>query len=423
MRFLWLCLIVGCEFVNPGADPPRATIDFPIRVIVDRDNDALYVVNSNFDLHFNGATVLRFPLGAIEARLGPGGPTIPENEIAAMPGFSEVVIGSHASDAELSPLKNRLYVSVRSDAHLLFVDVDGTTLSCAQGADRVCGDSHRRGDEAIATERFIEFPTDPVGIGIIPSTADEEFVLVAHRGGRASFFRSNAADGPHLVHVLTGLPQNLVSLAIEQETQLAWSPSVLSGEQTAGAFARFGLAFDSTMRQDFFLFNAGNVGLDDVADGLDTRDIRFCSLPACNTAYVLSRRPEAVIIVDLAASNGAALAVRNVIPIGFGPSRLELAENVRGHNLLFASAYDSREVYVIDADAGRVRTIIRGMSGPFDLAFDGDHRLYVDDFRSSVVRIFDLEPFFACLEGTAGDSCEPPLVGVLGVPRPVGDLL
>ena len=41
----------------------------------------------------------------------------------------------------------------------------------------------------------------------------------------------------------------------------------------------------------------------------------------------------------------------------------------------------------------------------------------------NVVRIYDLEPFFQCLEGTAADSCEPPLVGVLGVPRPIGDLL
>jgi hypothetical protein len=433
MRLVLVLLIAaGCELTNPGSDPPRAMIDFPIRVIVDRSgadpaSHALYVVNSNFDLHYNGATVLRFPLAAIEERLGMNGPTISETELAALPGFSEVVIGSHASDAELSPHNGRLYVSVRSDSHLLYIDIAGGAFDCGQGGDRLCADSHRRGDETVASDRFIDFPSDPVGIGVIESSDTEEFVLVAHRGGRASFFRSGVgpgAEAPHLENVLTGLPQNLVTLAIQAETQLAWAPSVASTEVTAGAFGRFGIAFDATMGQDLFLFNAGNVGLDAVADGLDTRDVRFCSTPGCTTAYVLSRRPEAVVVVDLDASSGAELAVRDVIPIGFGPSRLELAEGVRGRNLLFASAFDSREVYIIDTDAARVRSVIRGLSGPFDLAFDGDHLLYVDDFRSSVVRIFDLNPFLDCLEGTvAAAGCEPPLVGVLGVPRPVGDLL
>jgi len=50
----------------------------------------------------------------------------------------------------------------------------------------------------------------------------------------------------------------------------------------------------------------------------------------------------------------------------------------------------------------------------------------VSDFRASVIRVADLSPLLDCL-GVGGamesDSCEPQVLGTIGEPRPVGDLL
>ena len=91
---------------------------------------------------------------------------------------------------------------------------------------------------------------------------------------------------------------------------------------------------------------------------------------------------------------------------------------------------------MVDLDLGRLVGIVRGLGGPFELTVDAEReRIYVLDFRQSVIRVIDLAPMFACLDrGEAlecgGDSpdpactaeCSPVQLGVVGRPVAVEEL-
>ena len=58
-------------------------------------------------------------------------------------------------------------------------------------------------------------------------------------------------------------------------------------------------------------------------------------------------------------------------------------------------------------------------------AIDEPRRLmYVADFSTSVLRVADLRPLVACLEGgsTGPEECAPQLLGLVGLPQPVSEL-
>ena len=85
---------------------------------------------------------------------------------------------------------------------------------------------------------------------------------------------------------------------------------------------------------------------------------------------------------------------------------------------------------MIDVDASRLVGIVRGLGGPFELAVDvRRRRVYVLDFRSSVIRVIDLEPMFACLNDATFDraqdaaECSPLTLGIVGRPRAVRELI
>jgi hypothetical protein len=94
----------------------------------------------------------------------------------------------------------------------------------------------------------------------------------------------------------------------------------------------------------------------------------------------------------------------------------------------FVSCYNSREFYVIDLDLREPVAVVHGFSGPFELVLDRwRERIYVADFRSSVIRIVDLSPISCgggddgtCDESTVGETR---IIATLGVPRPPEELL
>jgi len=156
------------------------------------------------------------------------------------------------------------------------------------------------------------------------------------------------------------------------------------------------------------------IGLD---DGADARDIAFDE--DGRRAYVLSRRPESVLVVDLerADRQPGEAAILRVIEVGSGPSKIQVGElgvAPDARTFIFVSCFDTRDLYIIDAELGTLAAVVRGMSGPFEVAFDPVRQvLYVADFRASVVRVVDLSPL------VLHDGRSVEVVGFLGHPRPV----
>ncbi|MCA9582044.1 MAG: hypothetical protein KC416_09640, partial [Myxococcales bacterium] len=264
-----------------------------------------------------------------------------------------------------------------------------------------------------------------------------DYILVAHRTGRISLLVdrvSGAAPAdplkdsrrPQLVDVLTGLPSQLASIRFDPAANNGWGTNSASR-----SVIRFGLAIDPSEGGLFesYVFQSSTAFLSGVNDGVDTRDVLFGPLADGRSgAFLLSRRPESVLVVDERPSPTGRLSIVRAIDIGFGASKLDTIEvsiGAQKRTLLLASCFTSRDIYVVDPVAGRILSVIRGFNGPYDMAFDASRkRLYVTDFSASVIRVVLMEPLIDCLESGANDEgCAPKMLGQIGTDAIVGDLL
>ncbi|MCA9610013.1 MAG: hypothetical protein KC619_30665, partial [Myxococcales bacterium] len=445
----------ACNFSQAGLDPTPTTMNFPIAIELFQPDPAaadashLFVVNSNFDLRFNAASIQAFDLERVDEYIATGcaglsGEDCNLDEITFVDNAregnqavvsDEVGLGSHADGLALRPRdQRRLYLPVRSSRDLTTIDFDPATgtFDCGQeyraevsagtarwDAEDIprCSDARRiTRREAVANERELDLVGDPVAVAVVPSldvneTDVGDFILYAMREGRVALFLDDGSQGtPELLHIQDGFPGNLVTLAHQPGTAVAWMTAVGSNE-----LARVGIVVDQTNPARSFLYDAGRLRLGGLDDGQDTRDIQFHPTDP-DTAFVLSRRPESVIEVDLARRGltPSDLGIDDVFAVGRGPSRLTITE-IDGRTYVLASCFDAQRLFIIDVAAGALVSVVGGFSGPFEIVVDpSNQRLYMVDFTVSVVRIVDLTPL------ARGDV--PSLVATLGRITPVMSL-
>jgi DNA-binding beta-propeller fold protein YncE len=248
--------------------PPAREFYFPTGLVVSPGGTTLYVINSDFDLQYNGGTIQALALAELRpdllrltsafkkgddaktacATVGvlPNGkcelapPFICTNDILNPGPCSPIVgtdarplvknfatIGAFATGAifvrDTDPTKTkapaRLFVPVRGDPSITFLDVDDDTdsknvihacksdfcLECAQeGTDRRCANSHKIGEDPFDNTRVLTLPTEPVGIA---ASEDGHALVAAHDTEASVSLSSNVWGGaPSLQYVLTGLP-------------------------------------------------------------------------------------------------------------------------------------------------------------------------------------------------------------------------
>jgi hypothetical protein len=492
----------GCGRTT-GEDLPAGLMSFPIAIELSVDEDAegkpksLYVTSSNFGLQWNSGNVQAYDLDkALEAIqtgcIGAGvdnaclqdnfdgninDPScvcdpamdanctaippdrcsvIPANLRFRDPGAAlrlipveglirgEVSIGSFSDGMGLSTDGRRIYIPVRSDANLTFVDVDEEgRLSCggAFGEPQTCSSSYRTGSAELVNPTVdLSLPADPVDVYVGDLAADfatdpedpafrGDYILMAHREGRASMFFDQFRPGgpapqkrPRLAATIDDLAPEQVTITYEPGAKRAWIPSA-----EVPAIIRVGIGIDGDLTQSY-LFDAGPLIVSGLDRGSSNRDIRFDPRPGRNLAYIVSRSPAALVVArsDVA---GGDLSMVGQIPTCGDPSRVQVAEvPARGDTvvLAFVSCFLSRNVQVIDADALQGLTILTNISGAFEFAIDAPRRLmYIADFSTSVIRVADLQPILDCLESTSADEakeCAPTLIGLVGLPQPVSEL-
>ncbi len=471
---------------SDGAPPPPARLYFPIALNVSQDfdgdekGDFLVVANSNFDLRYNSGSLQAYDLEAVNLALdghcgerdlvdgsecGVIDAADPRDdlsdEILVQPDLvaSEVLVGSFADGLAMAPsgAGARIYLPVRSDGDLSYVDMSPTGIlfcgdhevdsaALAPGARHQCVDTFRGAEAGASSEEGLLVPPDPVAALVGPRSsrlpgAEGNYIVMAHRGGRLSLF-TEPTDGarPQIIATIDEFPNELVEIAEDPVDGSLWVATAFDP-----VVPRVGIALGQTA-QDTFLFRASDLrvsGIDTGDTSLgDTREVRFDPRPEVRRAYVLSRRPRAVLVVDVDESVGA-LAVRRQISVGVGPSRMEVTHfddvdgdgdpaTGRSFTLAFVTNFDSRDLYVIDLDAEALVGIVRSLGGPFELAVDeARKRVYVGDFRSSVLRVLDLQPMFDCLTDEDYEElpeevdieCSPTQLGFVGRPRAVQELI
>lgn len=166
---------------------------------------------------------------AADALLAPGRcaaihPQEPED--GGSPIITESVkIGSFATDATfrarpddeadaLPGVSGRLFVPVRGDATLHFVDVtDEGALACGQaGNGGACDDRHRAGDEPEEDNtRDLRLPPEPYGVA---ASDDGRAIVVTHQtAGAVSLFVHRWSEPPRLEFVEGGLPTRPIGVA------------------------------------------------------------------------------------------------------------------------------------------------------------------------------------------------------------------
>lgn len=420
--------LVGCGLDNAGQSPPPRALNFPSSLEVTPETDGrrfLLVVSSNFDLRYNAGAVHAFDLVAMEAAIERC--EVPPCAFDDVSSFvvSEVLVGSYAASMALSPRGDRLYLASRSEVDLTWIDIDpGTgTLSCeGRGQPEPCAERRRTTRIETGCGRSPVVAGDPVAVvagrvaDLVGGDGREDFVVMVHRNGRASLFidrPTGAGLEPVLVHATDGLPLDIANASLEPASQLVWTHSAsVVGVRNTRDLGFAGVAYDVERPECSSVFPAGRLPLRGIDDGLDTRDSVFSS--DGSTAFVLSRRPEAVLTIDLAGTPlfpGEA-AIASVSHVGVAPSRMARVDLPGGRVLLAVSCFDDRKIWFVDAATGRTAGVVPGFSGPFEVVYDAvGEILWVSDFRDSVLRAIDVEPL------RRGE--EPRLVATFGRVRPV----
>src|SRR5690606_536259 len=120
---------------------------------------------------------------------------------------------------------SRLFIPVRSDRSLHWIDVEGARLDCGQPNDSDnCDERHRVGENPDADDgEGVELPTEPFGIA---ASADGRVIALTHQvNGRVSAFVNDWASEPRLEFVLGGLPARPIGIATLPERTLPAGPT------------------------------------------------------------------------------------------------------------------------------------------------------------------------------------------------------
>lgn len=237
----------GCYDTGDGSDPPLGSFYFPVGLSVSHGGTALYAVNSNFDLQFNGGTIQSYDLWRIRQTAldtiawtsdperspcargevkQPLGQTCAPVVDARTFHRDAVVIGAFATDLLLSRLQSelaegavkvhaddppspfntypndRLFVPVRGNATLTWAsvardDFDSIPpdngdyapfhLTCGQNNQtRRCDDAHQVGGNALfqnGNTRHLQMPGEPFGAAF---SEDGTSIVITHQNSANS---------------------------------------------------------------------------------------------------------------------------------------------------------------------------------------------------------------------------------------------
>lgn len=410
----------GCPD-NNGADPPTKQLFFPVAAALHRAADGradfLYVVNANFDLAYNGSTVTAVDLGRLRALLANPAGCRPDPASAGAWICSDVPlvreeftrkINPYAVDAALATYRGaaatvqRLYVLVRGGNTMTWFNVGGDgSLDCGPLDERgYCSADHSAGGG--------QLPQDPSSISV-----DERrgFIVVTHQSfddnvPRASlFYDPNApeqqapaprqSNNPFLVNVVAGLPPGLSGLALlprAGDARSTWLATSRSDASFTTLQAYPGSATDSRL----FLYRAATTTVTGLNTGADSRAIALDPRDPARRAYVTSRRPEALLTLDI--SNPSAPTIQNAVPLPAGASRLA-AVDAGDRTVVYAVSYDARRLSAVDpagyGDNPTSATLaqIPTNRGPHAMIHDPvEKRLYVLDFLDAAVEVIDVDP-------------------------------
>ncbi|MDY0004514.1 MAG: hypothetical protein RBU30_24675 [Polyangia bacterium] len=427
----------------PGISPPPAGFYFPTGLALTPDGRYLFVTNGNSDLKYNGGTLgvvdvdlalerIQNPLDYPAAcRLDPQNRQVAECEEGPAPDgaggtLGGIVLGDLTvrlgfypgflalEDLAASPFepwlpdqetggqrRYRLYIPVRGDPSLTFVDVilggdegdELLCLDCGQGCERSglrdCEKTYRVESPSPGRESLVSgtMPDEPFGIGLQPLGG---YAVLAHLvTGSLSLvdlvgYQGNLRrGGPDLVDILRDVMSKSADnvsggfnvVLRTPEDPAGWiyvsnrSASQILMLRVSGASGP--LAEDRGLRMVLGPSVVLGAPLGPLEGGADVRGLAVA--PDGNTLYALTRTPPALVAIDTSLQNGVPKnSVLDVVEVCPRPSNLRLREDRFGRRLAYAVCYGSGEIYVVDTAQAQVVDRIESGGGPHDLVLVPD---------------------------------------------------
>jgi hypothetical protein len=491
-------LLSGCFGPGEGVEVPVEQIYFPVGLALDAKSEHLFVVSSDFDLQYNGGAVQSYALAdlaekiatpcSVDADCGDsrcddglcarfGGEVCSEgdrgeaerllypgrcNPITVKPS-SSVKIGAFATDAVMRQrpegaseaggggAPERLFIPVRGDSTLHWIDVRDGVLDCGEGSDGGCDDAHRAGNEPDQNSRDLRLGPEPFGIAA--TETGRTLVVTNQTTGSASVFVNDweTSVGPRLRFALTTdstslRPTGVASLPLRRAISTEEPPAgVFNAGDDQAAFLmtyrnspqvrvlRFSADLGSSPERDF-LSDGGGVVIDANSSGSDSRGItvdgsarRAAVLRCGDDAACLTRAELVPLDVYVANRKPASLLIGRTqppldqpyffqsLPLTVGPSRVVVGSvRVPSGELetrVFVICFDSRRIFIYDPKHARFEAELLTGRGPHSVAVDTQaSRLYVGHFTDSFIGVFSLDLSHPETYGT--------MLGTLGVPKP-----
>jgi hypothetical protein len=342
-------------------------------------------------------------------------------------------IDSDAVGLGSSPDGKRLYVPVSSKNQLVYLDVDNGKLSCGgergqcrrgprlHGFDEVPDDSFPGTFSTISVGKLTDIVAD---LTTPPAQADTATYIVATHelGGYSLIVDRDGTTDPVLESVGHNLPERPRSVIADPKQHLLYVASADTNSAAVTAIARLGVRVDpdadvrnGEVREPGpreLLYQTTAVVVSGVSQPSDTRDLAIDARDP-NRIYALVRGAQesiAFLLLDPTA-HGTGARLLDAVRVGGGPSKIKFIQ-IGDRPFLLVSCYDAKAIYIVDPDTRALVSVVRSLSGPFEMMFDESRKLlHVTDFRASVLRIVDLEGLV--------DRTKPPprVVATIGRPR------
>lgn len=366
-----------------------------------------------------------------------GGSSLIEETVEISAFATDVLLAKRPPDAPAGA-PGRMFIPVRGDSTLHWIDTDGGQLDCGQGDGGRCASSHRLGDNDSANDgRGVDLPVEPFGIS---ATSDGRVVAMTHQtSGAVSAFVNDWEHAPSLQAVETGLPTRPIGIA---------SVPVISS--TTDHLASFLVAFRNNASVHSLAFFddgllseppsgdslEGRASLVDIGStpitinslGWDSRGIavddssRVRAKAACaedaacleqaetlpiDGVYVANRTPPSLLVGQIRTSEGSTPELPvfyDNVPLTAGPSRVVVGHvtavdpetgEVGVETRIFVLCFDSSLIFVYDPVRRRIETEIFTGRGPYSMAFDDKDperpMAYVGHFTDSFIAVLSLD--------------------------------
>jgi hypothetical protein len=380
-------LLSGCFGPGEGVEVPQDEIYFPVGLALDRSAKHLLVVDSDFDLQYNGGAVQSFDLDALGGKLyDANSPDDPcgaqgdrsDSDRLLFPGrcnpidptdrkllIDHVKIGAFATDAVLraktdeAGAPQRLFVPVRGDSTLHWLEIGGDgKIECGQqSAGGACDSEHRAGDDPKDNTRDITLNAEPFGVDA--TQHGERIVVTNQTTGTASLFVNDWVSAPKLKFALSSssIPQRPIGIVAVPPPLVAIDPQQPAPPPVGDTFmmtfrnsaqvrlVRYAPDVASSPLRDY-LVDGGGVAIDANSVGSDSRGIALDSLARrkaeqrCASDDAVCLNAAALVPLDVYVANRAPATLLigrtrppqeypyffQTVPLTTGPSRVVVGD-------------------------------------------------------------------------------------------------